>query len=96
MLVQVIGGKSHLPGEGCDEHVGLDIFCVSEGLLKGVEERTNPLTGECLICLLAGIFNCSAGAGRCNSVELLLIPGSPSSSGAVIRLQLVVGCILLY
>ena len=33
---QVIGGKSHLPCDGCDEHVGMVIFCTGKGLCKVV------------------------------------------------------------
>ena len=29
-------GKSHLPGDGCDDHVRLVIFCAAEGLCKVV------------------------------------------------------------
>ena len=35
VAVQVIG-DSHLPGGGCDEHVGLVIFCAGEGLCEVV------------------------------------------------------------
>ena len=36
VAVQAIGGKSHLPEDGCDEHVGLVTFCTGEGLHKAV------------------------------------------------------------
>ena len=39
MVVQVMGGESHLPGDGCDEHIGLVIFCACEGTsCSGVDE----------------------------------------------------------
>ena len=34
VVVQVIGGQGHLPGDGCGEHVGLIIFCAGEGLCE--------------------------------------------------------------
>ena len=36
VLVQVIGGKGHLPGNGCDEHVWLVVHCAVEGLCEAV------------------------------------------------------------
>ena len=59
VAVQIIGGKSHLPGDGCDEHVELVVFCAGEGFAKQCRWDPIGLTGEHLICLLAGIFDCS-------------------------------------
>ena len=36
VVVQVIGGKSHLPSNDCAEHVELVVFCAGEGLHKVV------------------------------------------------------------
>ena len=58
--MQVIRGKSHLPGNGCAEHCW--VGCLSmyhEGLCKVLSVRSYWLSGECLIHLLAGIFDCS-------------------------------------
>ena len=59
VVVQVIRDKSHLPDESCNEHVGLGICCVGEGLSKIVSVRCNQLIGKRLICLTAGISDCS-------------------------------------
>ena len=58
VVMQVIGGEIHLPGDGCAEHVGLVICCVGKGLHKAVQVRSNWLMGKHLICLLLGIFDC--------------------------------------
>ena len=59
VAVQVIGGQSHLPGDGCDEHVELAIFFAGEGLCKNGIGGIQLVMGEQLICLLVGIFDCS-------------------------------------
>ena len=45
VVVQVIGGESHLRGNGCAEHVRSVIFYGGEGLCKAVWVRSNQPTG---------------------------------------------------
>ena len=36
VVVQAVASESHLPGSGCDKHVGFVIFCAGEGLYEMV------------------------------------------------------------
>ena len=59
VVVQVIGDERHLRGDVCDEHVGLVVFYTCEGASQSSVDEIQLVTGECLNCLLVGIFDCS-------------------------------------
>ena len=55
VVVQVLGGESHFPGKGCNEH---GCFLCRWGALQSGVHEIQLVTGEHFICLLVCIFDC--------------------------------------